>query len=178
MMTNWRTISNLDQAAARAGRAGLATDVQGLTKKETLQSHARARQAGARARRHQGDGRPAGFLFVIDTNKEAIAVAEANKLASRWSRSLDSNSDPHGINFPIPGNDDALRAISLYCDLVVEAVLDGIQQEMVAAGTSISERRRSRSKAASAEAAGRSVDATVGALPIEACRKQRRACGR
>ena len=77
------------------------------------------------------------LLFVIDTNKEAIAVAEANKLNIPVVAILDSNSDPHGITFPIPGNDDALRAISLYCDLVVDAVLDGIQQEMVAAGVDI-----------------------------------------
>ena len=78
------------------------------------------------------------ILFVIDTNKEAIAVAEANKLGIPVVAVLDSNSDPDGIDFPIPGNDDALRAISLYCDLVVDAVLDGIQPEMVGL------RRRSR----------------------------------
>ena len=77
------------------------------------------------------------ILFVIDTNKESIAIAEANKLHIPVVAILDSNSDPSGINFPIPGNDDALRAISLYCDLAVEAVLDGIQQEMVAAGVDL-----------------------------------------
>ncbi len=75
--------------------------------------------------------------MVIDTNKEAIAIAEANKLNIPVVAVLDSNSDPHGVDYPVPGNDDAVRAINLYCELVAEAVLDGIQQEMVASGVDI-----------------------------------------
>jgi small subunit ribosomal protein S2 len=72
---------------------------------------------------------------VIDTNKEAIAVAEAKKLNIPVVAVLDSNSDPVGISYPVPGNDDASRAINLYCDLMVGAVLDGLQAEMAASGT-------------------------------------------
>jgi small subunit ribosomal protein S2 len=79
------------------------------------------------------------ILFIIDTNKESIAVKEANKLGIPVVAVLDSNSDPDGVAFPIPGNDDALRAIDLYCDLVSGAVLDGIQAEMIASGIDVGE---------------------------------------
>jgi len=136
MMTNWRTISNsirrLRDLDTRLGEG-----VQGLTKKETL---VLTRERDKLERSLGGIKEMGGLpdiLFVIDTNKEGIAVAEANKLGIPVVAVLDSNSDPQGITFPIPGNDDALRAISLYCDLVVDAVLDGIQQEMVASGIDI-----------------------------------------
>jgi small subunit ribosomal protein S2 len=76
-------------------------------------------------------------LFVIDTNKEAIAVQEANKLRIPVVAVLDSNSSPDGIAYPIPGNDDAMRAIHLYCELVSGAVLDGLQAELAASGVDI-----------------------------------------
>ena len=66
------------------------------------------------------------ILFVIDTNKEAIAIHEANKLGIPVVAVLDTNSDPKGVDYPIPGNDDASRAISLYCDLVSRSVIDGL----------------------------------------------------
>jgi small subunit ribosomal protein S2 len=136
MMTNWRTISNsIKRLRELDGR--LAESVQGLTKKEMLNlTRERDKLERALGGIKEMGGLP-DILFVIDTNKEAIAVAEANKLSIPVVAVLDSNSDPTGINFPISGNDDALRAISLYCDLVVDAVLDGIQQEMVAAGVDI-----------------------------------------
>ena len=70
------------------------------------------------------------ILFIIDTNKEKLAVEEANKLGIPVVAVLDSNSDPAGVTYPIPGNDDAIRAITLYCDLIAGAVLDGISAEM------------------------------------------------
>ena len=81
------------------------------------------------------------ILFIIDTNKEKLAVEEANKLNIPVVAVLDSNSDPAGVTFPIPGNDDAIRAITLYCDLVAGAVLDGISAEMAASGPDIGARR-------------------------------------
>ena len=77
------------------------------------------------------------MLFVIDTNKEAIAIAEAKKLGIPVMAILDSNSDPDGITFPIPGNDDAARALALYCDLAARAIIDGLSQGQVAAGIDI-----------------------------------------
>jgi small subunit ribosomal protein S2 len=76
-------------------------------------------------------------LFIIDTNREKIAVEEAGKLGIPVIAVLDSNSDPAGITYPVPGNDDAIRAIETYCTLVSDAVLDGIQQEMIAAGVDV-----------------------------------------
>jgi small subunit ribosomal protein S2 len=65
-------------------------------------------------------------MFVIDTNKEAIAILEARKLNIPVIAILDTNSDPDGITYPIPGNDDAARAIQTYCDLIADAILDGL----------------------------------------------------
>jgi small subunit ribosomal protein S2 len=80
------------------------------------------------------------ILFVIDTNKEAIAVQEANKLRIPVVAVLDSNSSPDGIAYPIPGNDDAMRAIHLYSDLVSGSVLDGLQAELAASGIDVGAR--------------------------------------
>jgi small subunit ribosomal protein S2 len=77
------------------------------------------------------------ILFVIDTNKESIAIKEAQKLGIPVIAVLDSNCSPAGITYPIPGNDDAIRSIALYCGLVADAVLDGLQQEAIAAGTDL-----------------------------------------
>ena len=79
------------------------------------------------------------LLFIIDTNKESIAVAEANTLGIPVVAIVDSNANPDGVNFPVPGNDDALRAITLYCDLVAGAVLDGLKAEMIREGVDIGE---------------------------------------
>jgi small subunit ribosomal protein S2 len=76
---------------------------------------------------------------VIDTNKEAIAIKEAKKLNIPVIGVIDSNSDPDGIAFPIPGNDDAIRAIALYCDLISRSVLDGLQQEAISSGVDVGE---------------------------------------
>ena len=77
------------------------------------------------------------MIFVIDTNKEDLAILEAKKLGIPVIAVLDSNSSPDGIDYPIPGNDDAARAISLYCDLIARAALDGMAAQMGAAGVDI-----------------------------------------
>jgi small subunit ribosomal protein S2 len=74
------------------------------------------------------------LIFVIDTNKEQLAIKEANRLNIPVAAILDTNSDPDGITFPIPGNDDAGRAIALYCDLIARAALDGISRSQGSAG--------------------------------------------
>jgi small subunit ribosomal protein S2 len=136
MLTNWRTISHSIRRLRDLDNR-LAGETTGLTKKETLQL---VRERDKLERALGGIKEMAGLpdiLFIIDTNKENIAVAEANKLGIPVVAVVDSNSDPTGINFPIPGNDDALRAINLYCDLVVDSVIDGIQQEMRASGVDL-----------------------------------------
>lgn len=133
MMTNWETISNSIKRL-RVLDEQLSGETHGLTKKELLNL---TREQDKLERALGGIKEMGGLpdiLVVIDTNKEAIAIAEANKLGIPVVALLDSNCDPKGVNFPIPGNDDAIRSISLYCDLFVGSVLDGIQQEVVKNG--------------------------------------------
>jgi small subunit ribosomal protein S2 len=138
MLTNWKTISQSIKRLRELDER-LAGELQGLTKKELLQL-TRERDKLERSLGGIKDmgGQP-DLLFVIDTNKEDIAIAEANKLGIPVLAVLDSNSSPEGIAYPIPGNDDALRAISLYCDLIAGAVLDGLQQEMMSSGADVGE---------------------------------------
>ena len=138
MLTNWRTMSNSIKRL-RDLDTKLREENTGLTKKETLQL---TRERDKLERALGGIKEMAGLpsiLFIVDTNKEDIAIAEANKLGIPVIAIVDSNSDPAGINFPIPGNDDALRAVHLYCELISLAVLDGLQQEMTASGVDIGE---------------------------------------
>jgi len=138
MLTNWKTIS-LSIKRLREVETKLAGEIEGLTKKELLQL---TRQRDKLERALGGIKEMGGLptvLFVIDTNKEHIAVEEAKVLGIPVIAVLDSNSDPDGIGYAIPGNDDAIRAITLYCNLIAEAVLDGIQAEVAASGTDIGE---------------------------------------
>jgi len=133
MLTNWKTISNSIKRLKEL-EARLADETMGLTKKELLGLQ---REREKLDRSLGGIKEMAGLpdiLFVIDTNKESIAIHEANKLNIPVIAVLDSNSNPDGINFPVPGNDDAQRAIHLYCDMISGAVLDGLQKEFIGAG--------------------------------------------
>jgi small subunit ribosomal protein S2 len=136
MLTNWKTISHSIRRL-RELDGQLSEGQGGRTKKELL----RLQRERDRLERALGGIKDMGgvpdILFVIDTNKEAIAVSEATKLGIPVAAIVDSNSDPRSIRYPVPGNDDASRAVNLYCDLVVAAVLDGIQAEMVASGTDV-----------------------------------------
>jgi small subunit ribosomal protein S2 len=138
MLTNWKTVSasierlrKLDQTL-RSGAAG-------LTKKERLmisREHDKLEKALGGIK--DMGGTP-DLIFVIDTNKEQLAVKEARRLRIPIVALLDSNSDPDGITFPVPGNDDAGRAISLYCDLAARAALDGISRAQGSAGIDVGE---------------------------------------
>ncbi|MGF1591969.1 MAG: 30S ribosomal protein S2 [Kiloniellaceae bacterium] len=138
MLTNWKTISNSIKRL-RVVEEQLDGEQVGLTKKELLMlTRERDKLERALGGIKEMGGLP-DVLFVIDTNKEHIAVEEASNLKIPVIGVLDSNSDPSGVTFPVPGNDDALRAIGLYCDLIADAVLDGIQAEMTASGADIGE---------------------------------------
>ena len=136
MLTNWQTISNSIKRL-KALEEQMEGPETGLTKKERLQL----------TREHEKLDRALGgikemgglpdILFVIDTNKESIAIKEANTLGIPVVAIVDSNSDPDGVDYPVPGNDDASRAILHYCNLVAGSVLEGIQREMVAGGVDI-----------------------------------------
>ena len=136
MLTNWETISKSIKRLNILDEK-LANDVSGLTKKETLQM---TRERDKLERSLGGIKEMGGIpsaIFVVDTNKEELAIAEGKKLGIPVIAVLDTNCDPENIDFPIPGNDDATRAIDLYCNLVADAVLDGIQQELSSAGVDI-----------------------------------------
>ena len=139
MLSNWKTISNSIKRLRDIDVMLETGEVGGLTKKEQLMM-TRDRDKLERALGGIKDmgGQP-DILVVIDTNKESIAVKEANKLGIPVVAVLDSNSSPDGITFPVPGNDDAIRAIQLYCDLFSGAVLDGLQQEAISSGRDIGE---------------------------------------
>ncbi len=138
MLTNWRTITASIRRLKEYDELLLQGDV-GLTKKELLM---RTRDRDKLERALGGIKEMGGLpdiLVVIDTNKEGIAIKEATKLNIPVVAVLDSNCDPAGITFPVPGNDDAIRSIALYCGLFSDAVLDGLQQEAIAAGSDIGE---------------------------------------
>ncbi len=133
MLTNWKTITGSIKRL-RQIEDMLSGDTHGLTKKEILE----ITRDQEKLERSLGGIKEMGglpdILFIIDTNKEKLAVEEATKLGIPVIAVLDSNSDPVGVTYPIPGNDDAIRAITLYCDLISSAVLDGISAELGASG--------------------------------------------
>jgi len=135
-LTNWKTVSRsikrlneIDEILAAGG--------EGLTKKERLgiERDQEKLQASLGGIREMG-GIP-DMLFVIDVKKESLAVAEANKLGIPVVAVVDTNCSPDGVDYIIPGNDDAARAISLYCDLVSRAALDGTAAQLGAAGVDV-----------------------------------------
>lgn len=139
MLTNWKTISHSIRRLRDIEEQTASGNVQGLTKKEQL-NLAREQEKLERALGGiKAMGGLPDILVIIDTNKESLAVQEANKLGIPVVAILDSNSDPQGVAYPIPGNDDALRAIQTYCDLFAGAVLDGIQAEMARNGVDLGE---------------------------------------
>ncbi len=140
MLTNWKTISqSIKTLRDLEDQLGDGGESVGLTKKELLNlTRRRDKLERALGGIKEMGGRP-DILVVVDTNKEDIAVHEARKLGIPVVGIIDSNSDPAGINHPVPGNDDAMRAIQLYCDLFAGAVIDGLQQELTAAGADAGE---------------------------------------
>src|SRR5919112_6846931 len=138
MLTNWKTISGsisrlrkLDETLVGGG--------SGLTKKERLMlSREKEKLEKALGGIKDMGGTP-DLLFVIDTNKEQLAIKEARRLGIPVAAIVDTNCDPDGITFPVPANDDAGRAISLYCELIARAALDGISRGAGAMGIDLGE---------------------------------------
>ena len=138
-MTNWRTISHSIQRLRDLQSLLDQDGPTGLTKKELLQV-TRERDKLERSLGGIKDmgGVPA-LMVVIDTNKEAIAIQEARKLGIPVIAVVDTNCDPDVVEFPIPGNDDAARAITLYCELIADAILDGLAAGQAALGMDLGE---------------------------------------
>lgn len=139
MLTNWKTISQSIQRLRKLEETLSSDAANALTKKERLFMD-RERE---KLERNLGGIKDMGgipdLIFVIDTNREAIAIQEARRLGIPVAAILDSNSNPDGITYPVPGNDDAGRAISLYCDLIARAAIDGISRAQGSAGIDIGE---------------------------------------
>jgi small subunit ribosomal protein S2 len=134
MLTNWTTVSQSIRRLRDLEARVESSEINQLTKKEALQL---AREQEKLERTLGGIKEMGGIpdmLFVLDTNKEAIAVEEANRLGIPVVAVVDSNANPDGVDYIIPGNDDAMRAITFYCELIQAAVLDGLQTELMKSG--------------------------------------------
>ena len=164
-LTNWKTVSN-SISRLKAIDEKMGTGADGLTKKERLgmEREQTKLQASLGGIREMG-GVP-DLLFVIDVNKEDLAIAEARKLGIPVVAVVDTNCSPDGIDYIIPGNDDAARAINLYCDLAARAALDGMSAQMGAAGVDLGELETALEEEVVAEDAP--ADAAAKDAPAEA----------
>ena len=136
MLTNWKTISQSIKRLRELDEQ-MAEGTHGFTKKELLNLERERNKLDMSLGGIKDMGGVPDVLFIIDTNKEDIAIKEANKLGIPVVAIVDSNSNPDGIDYMIPGNDDAQRAIDLYCTLISAAVLDGLQAEMQSVGVDL-----------------------------------------
>ena len=152
MMTNWKAVSGSIKTLIVLEEQ-LADENLGLTKKEVLQLTRRRDKLDRALGGIKDMGGVPDILVVIDTNKEDIAVLEARKLGIPVVAVVDSNCDPELISYPIPGNDDAIRALNFYCDLFARAIIDGLQQELADSGADIGESMEAPAEEIPAEAA-------------------------
>ena len=135
-LTNWKTISHSIKTL-RTTDDVLGKEHSGLTKREMLELTRTKEKLDKSLGGIKDMGGVPDLLFVIDTNKEQIAIKEANRLGIPVIAVIDTNSDPAGVTYPIPGNDDAGRAVALYCDLVSRACIEGISLAQSGSGVDI-----------------------------------------
>ena len=138
-LTNWKTVSNSISRLKKIDEQ-LEGNTDGLTKKERLNIEREQGKLQASLGGIRDMGGTPDLVFVIDTNKESLAIKEAQKLGIPVVAIIDTNSNPDGIDFPIPGNDDAARSVALYCDLIARAALDGMESQLGAAGVDLGEK--------------------------------------
>ena len=135
-LTNWKTVSN-SISRLKEIDALMGAGVEGLTKKERLGMERDQIKLQASLGGISEMGGLPDLLFVIDVNKESLAIAEARKLGIPVVAVVDTNCPPDGVDYIIPGNDDAARAIALYCDLISRATLDGMSAQLQTAGVDL-----------------------------------------
>jgi small subunit ribosomal protein S2 len=135
-LTNWKTISHSIKTLRTVDET-LGKENSGLTKRELLEMTRTKEKLDKALGGIKDMGGTPDLLFVIDTNKEQIAIKEANRLGIPVIAVIDTNSDPAGVTFPIPGNDDAGRAVALYCDLISRACIEGISLAQSGSGVDI-----------------------------------------
>ena len=138
-LTNWKTVSQSIQRLKSIDEQVASGSIEGLTKKERLGVEREYAKLKASFDGISEMGGVPDLLFVVDVKKEALAVAEANKLGIPVVAVVDTNCSPSGVDYMIPGNDDASRAIGLYCDLISRAALDGMSDQLGAAGVDLGE---------------------------------------
>ena len=137
MLTNWKTVSQSIRRLKEINAKQEKGELEGLTKKEKLNLEREREKLDCSLGGIKDMGGRPDLIFVIDTVKEGLALNEARRLGIPVIAICDTNSNPDDIEFPVPGNDDAIRAINMYCDLIAGSVLDGIQAEMTAAGVDL-----------------------------------------
>ena len=139
MLTNWETVSKSIKKLKNLEERISSGEINNLTKKERLNIERQKEKLDLTLGGIKNMNGIPDALFIIDTNKEAIAVLEANNLNIPVIAICDTNTNPSGVDYPIPGNDDALRAISLYCDLIAASVLKGLESNLEESGIDIGE---------------------------------------
>jgi small subunit ribosomal protein S2 len=139
MLTNWETVSKSIKKLKNLEDRISSGEINSLTKKERLNIERQKEKLDLTLGGIKDMNGIPDALFVIDTNKEAIAVLEANNLNIPVIAICDTNTNPSNVDYPIPGNDDALRAISLYCDLIAASVLKGLETNLEESGVDIGE---------------------------------------
>jgi len=135
-LTNWKTVSQSIQRLKQFDER-LANGAEGMTKKERLNMEREQGKLQASLGGIREMGGTPDLIFIIDVGKEDLAILEAKKLGIPVVAVVDTNCSPRGVDYVIPGNDDAARAIALYCDLISRAALDGMSAQMGAAGVDL-----------------------------------------
>lgn len=164
MLTNWKTVYKSISRLVKLNEMAEKNDYTGYTKKEMLNLKKEQEKLNSELGGIMNMGGQPDLVFVIDTCKESLAIKEAKKLGIPVIGIVDTNADPEAVDLPVPGNDDAIRAIQFYSEMVSAAVLDGIQAQIAAQGVKVEEMvenaeeapkatKKRASKKASAEAA-------------------------
>ena len=139
MLTNWKTVYKSISRLVKLNEMFANNETEGYTKKELLNLRKEQEKLDKALSGVMNMGGQPDLLFVVDMLKEDLAIKEAKKLGIPVIAIADTNADPTLADFPVPGNDDAIRAIQFYCELVSAAVLDGIQAEIAAQGVKVDE---------------------------------------
>lgn len=153
MLTNWKTVYKSISRLVKLNEMFANNATEGYTKKELLNLRKEQEKLDKELSGVMNMGGQPDLLFVVDMPKEDLAIKEAKKLGIPVIAIADTNADPTLVDFPVPGNDDAIRAIQFYCELVSSAVLDGIQAEIAAQGVKVEEIMADAEKPAKKKAA-------------------------
>ncbi len=139
MLTNWKTVNKSINRLVKLNEMEEKNAYEGYTKKEMQNIRKEQEKLALSLDGIKNMGGQPDLLFVIDTPKETLAIKEAKKLGIPVIGITDTNANPNDVDYPVPGNDDAIRAIQLYCELVSSAILDGMQAEVAAQGLKVEE---------------------------------------